>query len=472
LGTWHKNFLRLSITGLAGLLALALSIPAFTDVHETPLDTSVLDIAFNPKGTRLAAGGTWDNAIALLDPNNSNQLASFAGHSDPVISLCFSPDGKLLASGAADHTVRLWDVADATGLAVLNGHTAPVYGVAFSPDGRWLASASEDKTIRLWDTAAHARTAVLLGHRDAVSSLAVSPDGKILASGSMDRTIRLWDIQAHTTIRVMEGHAGYVLAVAFSPDGKILASGSSDKTARLWDLQTGRQIYVLEGHEGGVSRVVFSPDGKIVASSGSEDRSIRLWDAASGESVRVLHGFAQHKISSLAFNLQETALAAGAGAKVFIWPIDMQARKKYVPVPGVLGMPLDAAQQALSRAGLDVGSLKIDRGSGRPGTVTAQEPRAGTFVPPGSQVALTQTAPVAPLVSVPNLVGSRPEVAKKILLKAGLKLGATRFGQDPKSPAGSIIDQKPPANTKVEKGSSVTIIVQSGLSPPVFRIVQ
>ena len=115
-------------------------------------------------------------------------------HAEPVLSVAFSSDSKILASGSEDETIKLWDVATGKERATLRGHAIGIYSVAFSPNGNLLASGSHDATIKLWDVATGKLRATLNGHEFVARSVAFSPDGKTLATGSWDRTIKLWDV--------------------------------------------------------------------------------------------------------------------------------------------------------------------------------------------------------------------------------------------------------------------------------------
>jgi WD40 repeat protein len=235
----------------------------------------VLSVAFSPDG-KVLASGSYDKTIELWEVATGRKITSLTGHSNYVLSVAFSPDGRVLASGSFDKTIKLWEVATGREINSLSGHSNVVFYVAFSPDGKVLASGSGDKTIKLWEVATGREINTLSGNSFSVYSVAFSPDGKVLASGSSDKTIKLWEVATGREINTLSGYSDTVSSVAFSPDGQVLASGSYDKTIKLWEVKTGRETHTLTGHSDLVMSVAFSPDGKVLA-SGSQDKTIKLW---------------------------------------------------------------------------------------------------------------------------------------------------------------------------------------------------
>ena len=178
-----------------------------------------------------------------------------------------------------------------------NGHTEPIFSVAFSPDGQFAYSTSgggyadgkwhdgPDSVIRIWNVATGQETGTLEGHKGIVWGVAVSPDGRRLLSCGRDRTLILWDAATGALIRRFKGHTASIGCVAFLPDGRRAVSSSLDSTIRLWDLETGDEIHSFRGTSDGLAWVAVSPDGSKLLSADLLGYELKLWDVESRKSL-------------------------------------------------------------------------------------------------------------------------------------------------------------------------------------------
>ena len=300
------------------------------EIGEAPVNA----IAYSRSTNQIAVAAV--NSIYIYDASTYKKQMVFTEHTDSVLSVAFSPNGKLLISGGSDKTVRLWQVDKGKLIRTRAKHEAPVNTVAFSVDGKrfWSAS-SENDTIRSWHSRDGGRWSSQTSSRKDITFIAIacSYKGAILAraSGSIPSGCTV-EFRGGDHWHIVGGHKDSVNVLTLYTDGRTLATGSADKTIELWNKAgTDKPLYTLTGHTGGITAMDFSVDGKLLV-SGSSDKTVRLWELTTGQSIQTFTGH-KSEVGAVTF-LEDKALAGIALAKgkalasgsadgtVFIWNLD------------------------------------------------------------------------------------------------------------------------------------------------------
>jgi WD40 repeat protein len=242
-----------------------------------PLQNSAVHpMISNRDGSLLAVGD--GKSVKVLDARSGALRLEIAGHTAPVGSVAFSPDGSLLATSGFDNRLKLWLTVSGKQILDIPVESGPAGKVIFSPSGSHVATVVGNRTVVLYKTRSGRRAVKFDAQLPGVLDLALSPDGTRLATAGGDRSLRLWEASTGKELLVMTGHLNRVTSVDFDPSGARILSGSADGTARVWDLASGRMLYKFAGHRNTVTGVAFSPDNSRVATA-SIDGTARIWEA-------------------------------------------------------------------------------------------------------------------------------------------------------------------------------------------------
>jgi WD40 repeat protein len=306
----------------------------------------VRSVAFSPDGKMVLLGsGASSNRGTLWDLATGQAVTSLCGHTDKVLSVCFSGDGAQAATASADKTVKLWSIADTRELRSFSGYRGPINSVSFSPDGAKVLMGGgystivssplpnvQDGTAKLLDTSTGEVLQSFVGHSKAITSVAISPDATGVLTGSLDNQARHWNASTGAPIRSFWEETTFdypVHSVAYSPDGTKVLTGADDNSAKLWNASNGALILYFV-HNGPVYAVAYSPNGtRVLTGAGSADgNKATLWDASTGASVQVFEGHTG-AINSVAFSPDGTkALTGSDDCTARLWDVSTGAEVK------------------------------------------------------------------------------------------------------------------------------------------------
>ncbi|MBI1408302.1 MAG: WD40 repeat domain-containing protein [Caulobacter sp.] len=196
-------------------------------------EKSVPDIAFDPKGRRIAAatyGGAalWYARIEKQTP----QMLKWAGSHMLVL---WSPDGKFLLSSMQENSLHGWRLSDAKDMR-MGGYPAKVKSLAFLSNGLMLATAGANGAV-IWpfqgaNGPMGKEAAEVAFDQDAlVTRVAAAGRGNLLAGGLDDGRVWVCDLTSGRKEMLKAEKGAAISALAMSADGRSVAFGDEDGAA-------------------------------------------------------------------------------------------------------------------------------------------------------------------------------------------------------------------------------------------------
>nr|XP_006825345.1 PREDICTED: NACHT and WD repeat domain-containing protein 1-like [Saccoglossus kowalevskii] len=188
-------------------------------------------------------------------------------HSDEVLSLAHTSDGRFLVSGSKDMTAIVWDLENSTPLHTLKGH-----------------------------------------HQHPITKIGITADNLLTVTYGYGQEytndeIHVWNIETGEHFLELNGHTGMGRCdVRFTQDSKFAVS---DMFARIkekrityshyfivWSLENGKQLYEKVELKGKINEIVLATmsDGRqvIVTCGERKECAIEIWNLLTGELIKAV----------------------------------------------------------------------------------------------------------------------------------------------------------------------------------------
>jgi WD40 repeat protein len=376
-------------------------------------------VALAPGAATFVAANLGRKTASIRDAHTGKTIRTLTGHSAEVLSVAYSPEGRLVATGSLDGTARLWDASTGKTVHVLRAHRGGVFATRFSADGRRLATLGADRAVRVWDVPTgrllhsianvHNRTAAAVVWGEGVAfvgadRIAIAPWARGIGPPS-PIVAKVFDLSSGRQVGVVNDPSGptQTVDIDVSPDGKLLVAGHAEDRLQLYRLPDGKPLDTVR-QDSAILDLEFSRNGKLLA-TGSVDGLAKVWQVDDGRLSELLklRGHA-NPVGSVSFNRDATRLVTWGqvSGEARVWDVSPVGRAEVFTLPGPQSGPEWHADVAFTPDG-----RRLVASSGPAGTVRVWNVQTGKQLLQLDQQA-REPAPVHAVIGVdisPN--GSR-----------------------------------------------------------------
>ena len=294
------------------------------DIHNAA--AAKFDVAGSSKGSQLTlAGEAKQRWFGIIEPGQEYLLWFMTPDDAPARELrlavhlqpASTPRGFTSAGEIATRMgLSAAAAASPTGTVLLGKHTQEIVDLAFSRDGKTLASLDRTGSVNLWDIRKRSLEAALaLEKPRRAGALKLSPDERlaVVALGEPAEAI-VWDLKSRTIkyrLKFPELSANnvlfYVRDIAISADSTKMVAATHSSLDRgvyhsglsLWDLKTGKKIKSKAIDGPAFTRLAWPSDSRLVTTGFHVTKTegggvftapdLTVWDAQTFEMLNELH---------------------------------------------------------------------------------------------------------------------------------------------------------------------------------------
>ncbi|XP_064476057.1 U3 small nucleolar RNA-interacting protein 2-like [Ornithodoros turicata] len=284
---------------------------------------------------------------------DSSSILYLKKHKRPVTCAVISHDEKFVFSGSKDCCLIKWCAETGKRLKTVNGgikgaeethvgHTDHVMGLAISSDGKFLASGCQSKLIHVWNPETMERIHVFKGHRGPVTGVAFRYGTHELFSCSADRSVKIWNLDEMAYVETLFGHQDAVTGIDSYTRDRALTSGGRDNTLRIWKVVEESQL-IFQSHNCSIDCVAMINELHFV--SGADDGSLSLWTAMKKKPtcvVKEAHGRDNDQpywiVSVAALRCTDFVASGSWSGEIKLWKCGEEYKSLHhifsVPMPG------------------------------------------------------------------------------------------------------------------------------------------
>lgn len=282
-------------------------------------------------------------------------LTNLKGHSNRVLDMDLSDNGKMLVSAAEDRTCLIWQVKDfrQKSHGCIRGNVEFDYAtrVKWSPDSRaYIVQKAQQNTLEVYklnkkaDGAGGSVQVAMTfpskhGDTDVIIGLGMSATGKFIMTCSDKTQLIIWDIKGEVLSSLDTYHMSTYCA-KISPCGRFVATSGFTPDVKLWEVKFSRggqgdfervnRAFELTGHTSGVFHFDFNADSSRMATI-SKDGTWKLFDTKiefeKGQDPTLLNS-TRHDVaggpnvdetSKIALSADGRVVAISAGSSVYFY---------------------------------------------------------------------------------------------------------------------------------------------------------